>query len=418
MRATRARYERLQEELEQSELRVRARDESITRPLLVEELSPSDLVSIPDEREVRAAPRRSRVLCVVGLLVVAHAALDICILHGHAPASSAVAPPAAVMAAPLTPPVASPGCSVIVPARVLGSARAVAPLELSLQGSRALVGFASDATQATALEVDATSLAALRTTKVVTLQPVRRVLPQIDKQSLEAIPELTTDAEIGALVDGRVALDLTPDAIRAGARTLHQFDVPLPGDGLRAAKLGGKQGTAITYRRDGAVWLAAIAGDKLDGPPMPLSPPRGQVGLPSIAALGETAIVSWAEKTGDAYAVRWLGWKPSDRVQAPRAFTVPPGGAGRSAMSPSVSPLSEDRFVLVWTEGPPRGHQVRAQLLTREGAAVGEPIVLSPAGANAGQGQVAMGRGGSGLVLFFVEKEAGMQLMATSLRCG
>jgi hypothetical protein len=67
-------------------------------------------------------------------------------------------------------------------------------------------------------------------------------------------------------------------------------------------------------------------------------------------------------------------------------------------MSPGVTGVAGNRFLLAWTEGPVSSHQVRAQTLTTSGDALGAPMTISGDGVNAGQGQLAILPDGRGLV--------------------
>jgi hypothetical protein len=62
-------------------------------------------------------------------------------------------------------------------------------------------------------------------------------------------------------------------------------------------------------------------------------------------------------------------------------------------------------------------HQVRALLVDANGERIGDAVALSPDGANAGQGQLAMRDDGRGVVAFFVQAPRAFELRATQLRC-
>jgi hypothetical protein len=101
----------------------------------------------------------------------------------------------------------------------------------------------------------------------------------------------------------------------------------------------------------------------------------------------------------------------------PAVFTPPPGGKGDQAMSPSVAPIPGGRFLLVWTEGPPSAHDVRALTLSSDGNPVGAPLTLSSQDANAGQGQAAVTAQGSGAVAFLQSGGTGFEVVATPITC-
>jgi hypothetical protein len=87
-------------------------------------------------------------------------------------------------------------------------------------------------------------------------------------------------------------------------------------------------------------------------------------------------------------------------------------------MSPAIAGLSGGRFLLVWTEGPVSGHDVRALTLDLDGKPLGQPLVISNAGVNAGQGQAAVAPSGKGVVAFLESGSVGFQVGATAISCG
>jgi hypothetical protein len=87
-------------------------------------------------------------------------------------------------------------------------------------------------------------------------------------------------------------------------------------------------------------------------------------------------------------------------------------------MSPGLAALSGGRFLLVWTEGPPSAHQVRALTLSSEGAALGAPFVVSGDGMNAGQGQAAVSANGQGIIAFLESRGQRFEIAAAPIACG
>src|ERR1044071_4941148 len=69
-----------------------------------------------------------------------------------------------------------------------------------------------------------------------------------------------------------------------------------------------------------------------------------------------------------------------------KAFETPPGGAGGGSIAPSVARLGNGGWILQWTEGATGQYQVRVQSLSSDLSPVGEARLVSPKGANAGQG--------------------------------
>jgi hypothetical protein len=146
----------------------------------------------------------------------------------------------------------------------------------------------------------------------------------------------------------------------------------------------------------------------------------GGVGAPAIAMNDGVVLLAWADRASPAGAwqLRSVRFKVGDLSTEPTSFNPPPGGKGEQAMSPGVVALPGNRFLLVWTEGPPTKHDLRAITLSESGVVLGEPLELSSPGANAGQGQAALA-GGRGVAAFLESTEGGgFRLAATPISCG
>lgn len=204
----------------------------------------------------------------------------------------------------------------------------------------------------------------------------------------------------------------------------------LPGDAgaeaLRATPFETGRGYAVTFRRSGAVWMGAFTGDgKTFKPAGDLAGTAGlgpQVGSPAIATSADRVLVMWADRASasDAWALRWQRWKPGESPEPAKVFVPPPGGLGPPHMSPSVAGLGGGRFLVVWTEGPVSGHEVRAETIDANGAPEGAPITVSQQGANAGQGQAAVGADGKGVIAYLeaaADGGKGFSVAATPIAC-
>jgi len=62
-------------------------------------------------------------------------------------------------------------------------------------------------------------------------------------------------------------------------------------------------------------------------------------------------------------------------------------------------------------------HQVRAQTIAADGTPAGSPLLLSAAGINAGQPQIAVGSDGRGVVAFLAAKGKSYEVHATPVAC-
>lgn len=137
----------------------------------------------------------------------------------------------------------------------------------------------------------------------------------------------------------------------------------------------------------------------------------GQLGTPSIANVGDSALVAWAERSGDApWTIRLAKWEPGR--SAPVVASV-----ATDAISPSLVPVGDDRAMLLWADGPVTSHRVRAQLFDRNGARAGAVLAISPEGTNAGAPKGLLNRQGRGIVAFFVATDAKMDVWAGRVSC-
>jgi hypothetical protein len=131
-------------------------------------------------------------------------------------------------------------------------------------------------------------------------------------------------------------------------------------------------------------------------------------------------VAAWADRSSsdEPWHLRWVRFKTGTQPREPATFTPPPGGKGDQAMSPSLTAISGGRVLLVWTEGPQSGHEVRAQTLSPDGTPLGAPLVASSEGSNAGAGQAAMNGNGQGVIAFLQSRSDGFEVAATAIDCG
>jgi hypothetical protein len=102
--------------------------------------------------------------------------------------------------------------------------------------------------------------------------------------------------------------------------------------------------------------------------------------------------------------------------QTIRPFTLPAGGPGFDAMSPSVVGMPEGRWLIQWSEGQTGQRQIRAQILDANLRPLDKAHTVSPPNSNSGQGL--LWSDGTRAVSFFVVstgKQA--ELWAASLSC-
>lgn len=262
---------------------------------------------------------------------------------------------------------------------------------------------------------------------------VRRVQPLVRKGKLELAVEI--DKKILGMSSRRsVPFDPPFDIGVVGATIAHAprlrtgekelFAVPGEGpiEALRVAPTwGSEKGVAVAFRHAGAVYVGTATGDDLS-PKGELQKAQGlgdKVGSPAVAVSDDRWLAVFADRTGEGpWSLRLIGAKVGDAAFAAKSFTLPKGGPGGSAISPSLVPLGASSFLLAWTEGPEKAHVVRAQVLDSAGEPVGEPLEVSAPGSDAGQARGAVDSNGKGILAYFASSAEEYHLVAAPIACG
>lgn len=351
---------------------------------------------------------------------------------------TALPPATATATAPPTPASAAlAACTVSgAPHVIAPNATLTAGVEVVRAGGGVAVGFASTDHDALAARLDVASLQATATAKARSRDVVRRVAPI---ESARGTLALIVDADRKAdRLQGRRTV-LADPTVQIGASGSHlgwsrvggppagelwTLEDGPPLDALRGAAegSGADRTVAIAFRRGSAIWMGTATGDGALAPKGELSHVEGlgtAVGSPAIALSGGKVLVAWADRpsTDEPWRLRWTRFDAGGAPTTTQTFAPPAGGRGEQAMSPGVAALPAGRFLLVWTEGPASGHDVRALTLGPDGAPIGAPLVISNVGVNAGQGQAAVADSGQGVVAFLESSGAGFQVVATPIVC-
>lgn len=295
------------------------------------------------------------------------------------------------------------------------------------------VSFASGPRDGIALAVDPANLTTSTSARARSLGgDVRRVSPVLvggklavavdadrkgDKLTLRRAVAATSPIDLGV---NENQLVWAPHGKDSWAK-LSALEGDSPVEALRGIPLAGDKGIAFAFRRSGAIYVGTAKGDATltaDGNPQRIAG-LGQVGSPALAISGDNVVVAWADRaSADAnWQVRWTTMKPGSTPADPKTFTIPDGGLGGQAMSPSIAGLGGGRFLIAWTEGPVSNHQVRAITLGADGAPSGAALKISAEGVNAGQPAVGVGADGRGLVSFLAAKGKGYEVHAVSISC-
>lgn len=181
-------------------------------------------------------------------------------------------------------------------------------------------------------------------------------------------------------------------------------------------------GHLVTFRRGGLGgrilygWLDRSG--KPDGDLVAVTAPHvALAGTPDAAARADDGLLVFAGRpNADAEWRVQLVTAPRRGAPSVHAFAVPPGGAGKGSIAPSATPIGSGGWILQWTEGTTGQYQVRIQRLSAKLEPLGEARLVSPKGANSGQG--ALIASGSRLLSVFVQTTAGHdELWGASFEC-
>ncbi len=319
------------------------------------------------------------------------------------------------------------GCALVAPAARLATTveRSVQPALAELvPHERVAVGFAANPKTAHGLLVRLDSLDAERAFEEAGEAAVRSNAPRVTAGAAKFTVDRAGTELAGArtLADGSVLGFAGTDLVRlrGGAKT-----VLFPGAG--AEKLTDPRsatsqlGTLVTFRRGG------LSGQVLHGWLGPDGAPKGKLGVvnapgikfsgtPDAAANRKGGIVAFAGRPSESADWRVQLADVAAEGAAAKAFDPPPGGAGGGNIAPTVTALGDDGWLLQWTEGATGAYQVRLQRLGPKLEPLGEARLVSPKGANAGQGAVFAT--GSRVLSVFVQTTAGHdELWGATFEC-
>ncbi len=345
-----------------------------------------------------------------------------------APAES-VAPLASAAQPPLvTPPASAVACAMAgVPRVVAPNAIVAAGIEARSFGEGIALGFAATENEAVAVRLDPSSLSASVKVTAESKDPIRRVTPMakedgslalaVDSESKDDAPPLEVGASDHALMWRRPGSGV-------GGRLW-----PLDGESSvevtrgAAQEIAGLWTIALAFRRGNAIGVGLATGR--DGPTASgdisyLEGLGANVGSPAIALSRDIVLVAWADhqSQSDPWRLRWVRFRKGQVLASPSGFSLPTGGKGVQAISPGLAVLPGRRFLLVWTEGPAAGHEVRAVTVSEEGDFLGSAFHASNADTNAGQAQAAVTDAGRGVVAFLESTSTGFQVVAAPIVCG
>ncbi len=306
-------------------------------------------------------------------------------------------PGASSLPLPSAPP-ALAGCRLLLPAARLAESveRSVPPYATKLDGVGELaLGIAESKTKGRGLRVDSNTLDVSPVFEEDGKDAVRGVVPLTRSGSLtffvdrddRALRSAHTIDEVPPFTLG--VSDAGFSRVVAGSASLvWQLDSSVKITEPRSAPLA-DYGYGVTFRRggqSGAVLLGFVARDgqkKSELAEVPGAPKF--LGTPVIAGSRAGALIAFAGR--DAADTAWKLFvsltKPGEPPSPARELTA---GSGGGAISPTLAALSDDRWLVQWTEGSSAQYHVHVQSFSADLSPIGQSLAVSPKGANAGQG--------------------------------
>jgi hypothetical protein len=194
----------------------------------------------------------------------------------------------------------------------------------------------------------------------------------------------------------------------AGVRVTPPRVVTFASGHFVAFRQGGAEGQIMAgwIRPDGS---AAAEASAIEGAPKSL-------GTPNVAAFGQQALVMFSARAdkSEPYRIFVATAAPGKLATPARALELPAEGGG--AIAPSLSELPGQRYLVQWTDGSVGQYQVHVRLFDSELKPLGEPLLVSAKGANAGQGTLVTTN--KATVSFFIQTTAGHdELWGVALSC-
>jgi hypothetical protein len=365
------------------------------------------------------------VLMVLSAICGALAVTVVALLFTHPRAPSSVAPTPAPSASDEQRTV-DHACHLALPAARLASSieRTVPPNTVTVDGGVAL-GFAASKTRAAGLLIDPVSLDENVLFNDDAKEPLRGVVPLTQGERVSFLSD-REDAHqrVAHLVDEKPPFSLgqTDEGFsrtQAGNVTLIW---PLEADSKltepRVAGVGAA-GYALTFRsggQSGKVLLGFV--DRQGGKKSELFEIAGApklLGTPVIAGNESSTVLAFAGRNApEAPWKIFVATAPTMRAPGPARELV--SGTGGGAISPAITALAGGRWLMQWTDGASGQYQVRVQTFTSDLIAYGSPLLVSPKGANAGQGALAALDKGA-LTLFILTTAGHDELWGASLSC-
>ena len=295
-------------------------------------------------------------------------------------------------------------------------------------GEKSFVGFAASPNEGVGIEVDLSSLSTKERFKEQSPARLTGVVPFTQNGPARFQLDSTDDAlKFARSVDAKPSFAIGVSEENFARQSGGSTSIIWPGGGsqrMTEPRIADYPdfGHVVTFRQGGQSGKIRVGWLKQDGARASdlgvVEVSASHVGTPMVAANGREALVAFAAKaTPDSYWRVYFSRSEPGKPPGPAAgFRIPPGGPGAEAISPGATGVPGGRWLVQWTEGSSGNRVVRLQTLAYDLIPVGDPIDVSPEGANAGQGVVWL-QNGSALSLFLVKSGTRHELWGATLKC-
>jgi hypothetical protein len=396
---------------------------------------PSRRARSADDVQVAGLSRRTiTMLSSAGVLIPGVVLVILALMKPrHRSPEPTPSPPSASVAATVAGPALPAGCAVEKPAQRIADAAYLAVPALvatAPDGAHAAVGLAATKERAIGLTIDPVTLTSNAVfEQTVTGSTTLSVVPLVRSGTLEFVVD-RADANLASArtvdAEKRFTIAVTGDAISrivgsttdvVWPRSAHGSAMTTP----RIAPIAGG-GYAMVFREGGQEGSVLIGSVREDGSKLTelsqINVNAALVGTPAVGTSADGVLVAFAAKgkVDEPWHIELAAGKSPEAPRDAHPFALPAGGPGSEAISPAVEGLGDGRFLLQWTEGSAGNRAVRAQVVTADLVCMGDPVTLSGADQNAGQGTLWL-KGNRALALFLVKKNASDELWGVSLRC-
>jgi hypothetical protein len=316
----------------------------------------------------------------------------------------------------------------VLPAARIASSieRSVTPYAVKIANEAGVaLGIAASKTKGVGLRIDPNTLDVLPAFEEEGKEAVRGVAPLTRSGALTFF----VDRDDSALGSAHTVDEIPPFTLGvtdAGFSRVNAGNTSLVWPLARDAKITeprsapvGDLGYGVTFRRggqSGAVLLGFVGSDgskKSELSEIPGAPKF--VGTPVIAGGAAGALVAFAGRdTPDGAWKLFVSRSAPGAAPSPARALVSASGAG--AISPTLAALPEGRWLVQWTEGTSGQYHVHVQSFGSDLNAIGPGVLVSPKGANAGQGSLVTFPGGAA-ALFILTTAGHDELWGATLGC-